>query len=74
MVDVFLRVNIVTGRRFIPMGTEVDDVLVPESARRFQCSETEAAELREMCMHAQQRAGEEKVSDATTKVLPGDSI
>jgi hypothetical protein len=51
----FLKVNLVSNGRFIPMGTELEPQEVPPEARPYECSAEEAAELREMLSHARER-------------------
>jgi hypothetical protein len=49
----YLSVNIITGSpsKFYEMGQWVDDVLVPSSCRRYQCTAEEAARVRERLEH-----------------------
>jgi hypothetical protein len=61
----WLRVNIVAGKppRFYPMGTELDDGLVPEHAKCFRCDQAEALKLQELLTYAKQ-VGAEKITPA----------
>jgi hypothetical protein len=63
-----LRVHCIVGRRYFEAGSEIDDAIVPETMRRYRCSDEEADRLL-----AEARVRREKREAKKTRVSDGAS-